>query len=474
MTDPRGFLQIQRRVQPYRPVEERVGDYRAVAPQIDDEIAREQARRCMGCGVPFCHNGCPLGNLIPEWNDLVERDHFREAIDRLHATNNFPEFTGRVCPAPCEEACVLALDQDPVTIKQVEMSIIERAFEEGWVEPRPAEHSTGRRVAVVGSGPAGLACAQQLAREGHAVTVFERDDHLGGLLRYGIPDFKMEKTLIDRRVLQLEAEGIEFATGVDVGEDVSIEELRAGVDAIILATGAQRHRDLWIPGRELEGVHFAMPYLIQQNRRVAGLPVEGPKITAQGKRVAILGGGDTSADCLGNVIREGAIEVHEIAHGPTPPGEREPLKTWPEWPVVMRTYSAHQEGGTREWQFVTDRLEGEDGHVRRLVGHRVEFPGYAESGVRNPVPVEDGEVVLDVDLVLLAIGFTGTEDDAVFAQSGAVVGDRGTIDVDQWYATATPGVWACGDAVRGADLVVTAIADGRQCAAAVHAALVSR
>ncbi len=390
--------------------------------------------------------------------------------DRLHATNNFPEFTGAVCPAPCEEACVLALEEEPVTIKQVELSIIERAFAEGWVVPQPPRERTGRRVAVVGSGPAGLACAQELVRAGYGVTVFERDDRIGGLLRYGIPDFKMEKHLIDRRVEQMEAEGVEFATGISVGSDLSFDELRAGVDAVVLATGAQRHRDLPLPGRELDGIHFAMPYLAQQNRRVAGLPVDGPEITAKGKRVAILGGGDTSADCLGNALREGAVEVHEIAHGPTPPGGREPLKTWPEWPVVLRTYAAHQEGGQREWQFVTDGFEGAGGRVTHLIGHRVEFPGYAETGVREPVPAEGGEMSLEVDLVLLAIGFTGTEDDPVYAQAGAALTERGTVAVEA-YATEADGVYACGDAVRGADLVVTAIADGRRCAAAVHAAI---
>ena len=472
MTDPKGFLQIQRRLTPYRPVEERLRDYAFVAPTAEVGQVREQARRCMDCGVPFCHTGCPLGNLIPEWNDLVERDHFREAIDRLHATNNFPEFTGAVCPAPCEEACVLALEDEPVTIKQVELKIVEEAFEHGWVTPQTAERATGKRVAVIGSGPAGLAAAQQLVREGHGVTVFERDDRLGGLLRYGIPDFKLDKHMIDRRLEQLEAEGIEFATGIEVGRDLSLEELKAGVDAVILATGAQRHRDLYLPGRELAGIEYAMPYLIQQNRRAAGLPVEGPEITAKGKRVAILGGGDTSADCLGNALREGAIEVHEIAHGPTPPNERTPQKTWPEWPVVLRTYAAHQEGGQREWQFVTDGFEGTDGRVTHLVGHKVEFPGYEETGIRKPVPAAGGEVLLEVDLVLLAIGFTGTQEDDIYVQSGAAIGERGTVEVDGSYATATPGVFACGDAVRGADLVVTAIADGRKCAAAVHSALI--
>lgn len=471
MTDPRGFLTIQRRLAPYRPAEVRVRDYNAVVPEAEPGLVREQARRCMGCGVPFCHTGCPLGNLVPEWNDLVERDHFRAAIDRLHATNNFPEFTGALCPAPCEEACVLALETEPVTIKQVELSIIDRAWSEGWVAPQTITQRTGRRVAVVGSGPAGLACAQQLVREGHSVTVFERDDQLGGLLRFGIPDFKLEKHTIDRRLAQLEAEGVEFATGIDVGGDLSIDELRGGVDAIVLATGAQRHRDLVLPGRELAGVELAMPYLIQQNRRVAGLPSAGPELTAAGKRVAILGGGDTSADCLGNALREGAVEVHEIAHGPTPPHQRDPQRTWPEWPVVLRTYAAHQEGGVREWQFVTDRFEGTDGHVTHLVGHRVEFPDYAETGVRRPVATPGGEVRLEVDLVLLAIGFAGAESDDIYAQAGVAVGDSGTVAIDAAYATGTPGVFACGDAVLGADLVVTAIASGRRCAAAVHAAI---
>jgi glutamate synthase (NADPH/NADH) small chain len=469
VTDPRGFLQIQRRLQPYRPLDERRDDYRLVLEPSDTNVVREQARRCMDCGVPFCHTGCPLGNLIPEWNDLVERDLWHDAIERLHATNNFPEFTGTLCPAPCEEACVLALEKQPVTIKQVELAIIERAFQEGWVQPEPAGFSTGRRVAVVGSGPAGLACAQELARAGHGVTVFERDDEIGGLLRYGIPDFKLEKHWIDRRLEQLEAEGVEFATGVQIGSDLGFDELRAGVDAVVLATGAQHHRDLAIPGRDLDGVHYAMNYLVQQNRRVAGRPIEGPEITAKGKRVIILGGGDTSADCLGNAIREGAVSVHEIAHGPTPPSDRTPMKSWPEWPKVMRSYAAHEEGGERVWQFVTERLEG-DGKVERLVGYKVEFPGYEETGRRDPVVVEGSGVELEADLVLLAIGFTGTEDDPLYAQAGVERTERGTVRTDG-FATTTPGVFACGDNVRGADLIVTAIADGRQCAAAVHAAV---
>jgi glutamate synthase (NADPH/NADH) small chain len=476
VTDPRGFLQLRRRVQPYRPVQERLGDYAEQQPLADPTLVREQAQRCMDCGVPFCHSGCPLGNLIPDWNDLVHRDDWRAAIDRLHATNNFPEFTGKLCPAPCEEACVLALNDDAVTIKQIEQAIIDRAWAEGWVSPQPATVSTGRAVAVVGSGPAGLAAAQQLARAGHLVTVYERDDRPGGLLRYGIPDFKFDKVALDRRLEQLRAEGVRFETGVSVGRDIPVDELRAGVDALILATGAQRHRDLELPGRELAGVEYAMPYLTAQNRRAAGLPVADDAISAAGKRVVVLGGGDTSADCLGNALREGAIEVHEIAHGPVPPKERSPLRTWPEWPFLLRTYGAHLEGGVREWQLETSSLEGDDGRLQRLVGRRVEFPGFAETGVRGrPVPVDGGEVTLDVDLVLLAIGFTGVEaDDPVYEDAGVTLTPRTTIAVDGRFATDADGVWACGDCVRGADLIVTAIADGRECARAVDQALQGR
>ena len=467
MTDPRGFLKLQRRVTPYRPVQERLADYRDVSEPTDFALVRGQAQRCMGCGVPFCHTGCPLGNLIPDWNDLVERDRWRPAIDALHATNNFPEFTGKLCPAPCEEACVLQINDNAVTIKQVEWAIVDRAFKEGWVAPASAAEPTGRSVAVVGSGPAGLAAAQQLTRAGHAVTVFERDDRLGGLLRYGIPDFKLEKQLIDRRIAQMEAEGTRFETGVDVGGGVPLEDLRARFDAVLLATGAQRHRPLPVEGAELAGVVNAMPYLVQQNRRVAGLPVDGPEISARGLRVAVIGGGDTSADCLGNALREGAEVVYEIAHGPTPPRERTPHRTWPEWPFLLRTYAAHLEGGVREWQFQTTRLVGRDGRVTGLQGRRVEFPGFAETGVRGaPVPTGD-ELELAVDLVLVAIGFAGLEEDPLYDQLGAGGGSRSTLAVDRSYATDVEGVFAAGDCVRGADLIVTAIADGREAARGV-------
>jgi glutamate synthase (NADPH/NADH) small chain len=470
VADPRGFLQVQRRLGPLRAPLERVRDYRDVHEHAPEGEVREQASRCMSCGVPFCHRGCPLGNLIPDWNDLVHRGDWQAASEQLHSTNSFPELTGKLCPAPCEEACVLTINDDAVTIKEIEWAIVERAWEEGWIVPQPAGASSGRTVGVIGSGPAGMAAAQQLARAGHAVTVYERDDRPGGLLRYGIPDFKLEKLLIDRRVDQLTAEGVEFACGVDVGGDVPLDELRERHDAIVLATGAQRHRALTLPGAELGGVHVAMDYLVQQNRRVAGLPVEGPEISGRGLRVAILGGGDTSADCLGNVLREGCASVVEIAHGPTPPLQRSPLRTWPEWPFLMRTYPAHEEGGEREWQLATYALEGDAGHVQRLRARRVEFPGFAETGVRRPV--ETDEVVLDVDLVLVAIGFTGVEaDDAIYGQLGLELGPRATVPVDAAFATPSPGLYAAGDCVRGADLIVQAIADGREAARSVDLAL---
>jgi glutamate synthase (NADPH) small chain len=469
MTDPRGFLQIQRRVAPYRPVEERIRDYGEQHAHAPEGLVREQAQRCMDCGVPFCHTGCPLSNLIPEWNDLVHRGDWLNASERLHRTNNFPEFTGKLCPAPCEEACVLTINDDAVTIKEIELAIAERALDEGWVAPEPAGFSTGHSVGIVGSGPAGLACAQQLARAGHAVTVYERDDRAGGLLRYGIPDFKLDKQAVDVRIAQLEAEGVVFVYGVECGVDLAADELRARHDAIVLATGAQRHRDLELPGRELDGVHLAMPYLIAQNRRVAGLPVDPSAPTARGKRVAILGGGDTSADCLGNVIREGALSVVEIAHGPTPPREREPLRTWPEWPTLMRSYASHEEGGERHWQVRTLALEG-DGRVETLRAHRVEYPDWAGSRSRRAVPIED--VLLDIDLVLLAIGFVGIEShDGLAASLGVGVSARGTLETDGGLATGIDNVFACGDCVRGADLIVTAIADGRRAAAAVERVL---
>ena len=470
MADPNGFLQISRRLGALREPAERVTDYRDVhLPHPVSEV-REQAKRCMSCGVPFCHTGCPLGNLIPDWNDLVHADDWRAALTQLHSTNNFPEFTGKLCPAPCEEACVLAINDDAVTIKEIEWAIVERGFAEGWIGPERSEFSTGRSVGIVGSGPAGLAAAQQLARAGHAVTVYERDERPGGLLRYGIPDFKLEKQLIDRRVNQLESAGVHIVCGISVGLDVSISGLRGLHDALVIATGAQQHRDLQLPGRRLRGVEFAMNYLTQQNRRVAGLPVYDEPITAAGKHVVILGGGDTSADCLGNALREGALSVTELAHGPTPPGVRDPQHTWPEWPFLLREYAAHGEGGEREWQVVTTALVGAE-RVTALHGQRVEFPGFAATGVRNPVTVPDGEITLPADLVLIAVGFTGIErDDPVYSDPELVLSDRSTLAVSD-YATSLDRVFAAGDCVNGADLIVSAIASGREAARAVDRAL---
>jgi glutamate synthase (NADPH) small chain len=467
MPDPQGFLTIRRRVAPYRPVEERVRDHRHPARPASVDLVREQAARCMGCGVPFCHSGCPLGNLVPDWNELVRTGRFREAADRLHETNNFPEFTGMLCPAPCEEACVLALNDDPVTIKQVELAIVERAFASGWVRARPAATSSGRTVAVVGSGPAGLAAAQELARAGHGVTVFERDDLPGGLLRYGIPDFKLEKWLIDRRIDQLLEEGVELQTGVDVGTDIDGADLLRRFDAVLLATGAQHGRALDIPGANLPGVVPAMVYLRQRNRRVAGLPVAGPAITAEGRHVVVLGGGDTSADCLGCAIRESARSVTELAHGPVPPRERTPRATWPDWPFLLRTYPAHGEGGRREWEVEATAIEGGPDGVTAVRGRRVEFPGFAGLGDRPAAVHTPDEVLLPADLVLVAIGFAGVEDDPLYAGCGVEITEAGTV-------TEGGSVFAAGDCVRGADLIVTAIAEGRAAARRIGAHLLTR
>jgi glutamate synthase (NADPH) small chain len=449
MSDPRGFLQIRRRLAPYRPVEERLVDHREVFGPAPPELAVEQAGRCMGCGVPFCHSGCPLGNVIPDWNELVRLGRWREATESLHATNNFPELTGKLCPAPCEEACVLALNDDPVTIKQIELAIAERGFAEGWVQPLPAEAQTGRRVAVVGSGPAGLAAAQQLARAGHQVTVFERDERAGGLLRFGIPDYKLEKWVIDRRIEQLECEGVRFELGVDVGDDPTLAELQAAHDAVLLATGAQRHRDLALPGRELAGVALAMDYLTDRNRSLAGLPPRAT-LSAAGRHLVILGGGDTSADCLGNALREGAASVTEVAHGAMPPAERTPQETWPEWPRILRSHPVHHEGGERRWGLETVRFEGRGGQVSAIVG--------------TPIGGAAAET-LHADLVLLAIGFAGVEHGPLM--DDVRVGPLGRVAVDRRHSTSVPGIFAAGDCVLGADLIVSAIAQGRSAAAAI-------
>jgi glutamate synthase (NADPH/NADH) small chain len=457
--DPKGFIKLGRKPPPKRPVEERLHDYRYVYEPMPTQELRGQASRCMDCGVPFCNTGCPLGNLIPDWNDLVYRDSWREAIDRLHATNNFPEFTGMLCPAPCEAACVLSINDSPVTIKEIELQIINRAFEEGWVVPKPPppEIRTGKRVAVVGSGPAGLAAAQQLNWAGHTVVVFEKDDKVGGLLRYGIPDYKIEKWVVDRRVNIMEEEGIEFRTSAHVGENPTTGELREEFDAIVLAVGALQGRNLSVPGRELSGIHLAMDYLVQQNRRVAGRPVEGEEISARGKKVVILGGGDTSADCLGNAHREGCASVRVLTHGPKPPEAPDPLE-WPDWPLILYTYPAHEEGGERGWSVGITGFSGRDGRVERL--HAVQTK--RENGKTEPVPGTDFEI--EADLVLLAIGFTGPVHDRFLEEMDLGYTKRGAVRSENGFGTKEPDVFVAGDARLGADLIVTAIADGRKAA----------
>jgi glutamate synthase (NADPH/NADH) small chain len=455
-----GFLKLERVNPRKRPVEERVRDFSEFQLPLADESLRDQGARCMDCGIPFCHSGCPLGNLIPDWNDLVYRDRWRDAIDALHATNNFPEFTGRVCPAPCESACVLDINDDAVTIKQIEQSIADRAFAEGWVEPRTPPFRTNRAVAVVGSGPAGLAAAAELNQMGHSVTLFERNDRIGGLLRYGIPDFKLEKRFVDRRVDLMAAEGVEMRPGVDVGVDVTADELRAQYDAIVITTGSTVPRDLPAPGRELDGIHFAMDYLEQRNRVVAGDPEPDKVITAAGKHVVIIGGGDTGADCLGNSHREHPKSVTQFELMPEPPPERpDDLTPWPQWPLMMRTSGAHEEGGERRYSIMTTHLTGEDGRVTHLHGHEVGPPPGFEK-------VDGTDFTIEADLVLLAMGFVHPQHDGFLEQLGVELDARGNVACEH-HTASVPGVFAAGDARRGQSLVVWAIAEGRQAASAV-------
>jgi glutamate synthase (NADPH/NADH) small chain len=465
MADPTGFLKTPRENRPRRPVDVRIRDWREVYEEIQHNHIEQQAGRCMDCGIPFCHQGCPLGNLIPEWNDLVWRKDWREASERLHATNNFPEFTGRLCPAPCESACVLGIGDEPVTIKLVEESIVERAWDEGWMTPQVPPQRTGHKVAVVGSGPAGLAAAQQLTRAGHAVTVFERADRIGGLLRYGIPEFKMEKRVIDRRLAQMEAEGTTFRPNVNVGVDVTAAELRDGFDAIVLAGGATVGRDLPVPGRELDGIHLAMDYLPIANRVAAGDQDE-PEISAAGRHVVIIGGGDTGADCLGTAHRQGAASVTQLEILPRPPETRDASTPWPMWPLMLRTSSAHEEGGERLFSVNTERfLDDGNGRVRALLLHEVRMVnGRFEK-------VEGSDIELPADLVLLAMGFTGAERGPLVEDLGVSFDARGNVARDGNWATDAPGVYVCGDMGRGQSLIVWAIAEGRACAVAVDQSL---
>jgi glutamate synthase (NADPH) small chain len=461
-----GFLEIQRVKPPARPVPDRIRDWREVYLRYEASALREQTARCMDCGIPFCHQGCPLGNLIPDWNDFVYRDRWAAAIDRLHATNNFPEFTGRLCPAPCEGSCVLGINNQPVTIKSAEVAIIERAFDEGWVVARPPAVRTGKRVAVVGSGPAGLAAADQLNGAGHLVTVFERADRIGGLLRYGIPEFKLEKRWLERRLQLMVEEGITFRTGCHIGVNVPVSQLRGEFDAIVLAGGSTVPRDLPVPGRQLRGIHFAMEYLTLQNRRCEGDDVQ--VISAAGKHVVIIGGGDTGADCLGTVHRQGAKSVLQLELLSRPPDSRAPQNPWPTWPNVFRVSSAHEEGGERLYSIATQRFSGDSsGRVTTLHAARVETVN--TNGRLSFEPVPGSEFDLPADLVLLAMGFAGPERNGAIAGLGVALNDRGTVARDGNWMTNVPGVFTAGDMQRGQSLIVWAIAEGRSCARGVDA-----
>jgi glutamate synthase (NADPH/NADH) small chain len=463
-----GFIEHSRVKQPARPVAERVGDFRHVYYAYPvDELSR-QASRCMDCGIPFCHQGCPLGNLIPDWNDLVYRDNWKAAIQRLHRTNNFPEFTGLLCPAPCEGSCVLGINKDPVTIKSIEMSIVDRAFDEGWIVPRPPANRTWKKVAVIGSGPAGLAAADQLNRAGHSVTVFEKSDRIGGLLRYGIPEFKLEKRVLNRRLDLLSAEGVVFHANVNVGDSIAAADLLRDFEAVLLAGGAGQPRDLDIPGRELKGVHFAVDYLTQQNRHCEG--DEMPWIDAAGKHVVIIGGGDTGADCLGTVHRQGGASVAQFEVMPAPPQQRAADNPWPLWPNIFRTSSAHEEGGHRVFSVATTGFGGVDGRVRALHGHQVRR--VVNDGRVSFEPVPGSDFVMKTDLVLLAMGFVGAEKSRLLGGLGVRITERGTVWRDDRWMTSVPGVFAAGDMQRGQSLIVWAIDDGRRAAAAIDAYLI--
>jgi glutamate synthase (NADPH/NADH) small chain len=464
-----GFLEYARELAPRRPVTQRVNDWFEIYLDFPEANLRTQGARCMDCGVPFCQTGCPVNNLIPDWNDLVYHGHWKDAVRQLHATNNFPEFTGRICPAPCEASCVLGINQPPVTIKQIEKNIVERGFAEGWIHPEPPKFRTGKKVAIVGSGPAGLAAAQQLCRAGHSVVVYEKADRIGGLLRYGIPQFKLEKQLIDRRLEQMSAEGVKFVTGAEVGKNVAVEELQCEFDAIVLAGGAEWPRDLNVPGRELKGIHFAMEFLPLQNRRCLGDIIEPQtEILATGKRVVIIGGGDTGADCLGTCHRQKPLSVHQFEIMPKPPDERSPLTPWPLWPMQLRTEGAHEEGGVRDWSIATTKFTGSNsGHVKQLHAVRVGPPPQFD-------PIPGTEFTMEADLVLIAMGFLGPVRNGMIEQLGVKLDARGNVATDLNNMSSVPGIFAAGDMRRGQSLVVWAIAEGRKAAASVDAYLQSK
>jgi len=469
MGKPTGFLEFARELPSRRPPADRVKDWFEIYLDFPEDKIRAQGARCMDCGVPFCHTGCPVNNLIPDWNDLAYNGRWESAIRRLHATNNFPEFTGRICPAPCEAACVLGINQPAVSIKLIERSIVERAWDEGWIQPEPPGQATGKKVAVVGSGPAGLAAAQQLRRAGHSVTVYEKNDRIGGLMRYGIPNFKLEKHVIDRRIEQMSAEGVTFETNAHVGVNVPVETLTENYDAILLAGGSEQPRDLKIPGRELKGIHFAMEYLPQQNRRCEGDMVDPSiAILAEGKRVVIIGGGDTGADCLGTSLRQRPLSVHQFEIMPQPPAQRAASTPWPLWPLQLRTESSHEEGGIRDWSVNSLRFTGDkNGRVKQLHLARVGPPPSFE-------PIPGSEFTLDADLVLLAMGFLGPVRSGMIEQLGLALDNRGNVATHDGYMTSVDGIFAAGDMRRGQSLVVWAISEGRKAAAAIDSYLAAK
>jgi len=462
-----GFLEIDRRDRKYKPVPERLKSYQEFIIPLGEEGTREQAARCMDCGIPYCHNGCPVNNQIPDWNDLVYRGDWLKALKNLHSTNNFPEFTGRICPAPCEASCTLNLPDTPVTIKTIECAIVDKGWAEGWITPQVNPQKTGKSVAVIGSGPAGMACAQQLARAGHDVHLYEKAQQIGGLMRYGIPNFKLDKTVIDRRVGQMEAEGVVLHTGVHVGKDISIDELTAKYDAVALAGGAEKPRDLPIPGRELQGIHVAMDFLSQQNKRVTEEPLNNiTPILAGGKHVVVIGGGDTGSDCIGTSNRQGALSVTQIEIMPAPPEKENKLLTWPNWPMKMRTSSSQEEGVARDFAVATVRFEGENGQVKELHCARAD---------EKFQPIPGTEFVLKADLVLLAMGFVGPVQDGMIKESGVELDKRGNVFADTFqYKTSKEKIFSCGDMRRGQSLVVWAIREGRQCARSIDLHLMGK
>jgi glutamate synthase (NADPH/NADH) small chain len=475
MGKPTGFLEIERQDRRYDDPQERLRTWKEFVQPLPQPVLNGQAARCMDCGIPFCHSGCPVNNQIPDFNDLVYREQWQAALENLQSTNNFPEFTGRICPAPCEAACTLNIVDTPVTIKTIECAIVDRGWDEGWITPQMSARGTGKRVAVVGSGPAGLACAQQLARAGHATTVFEKSDRIGGLLRYGIPDFKMEKHLIDRRVAQMEAEGVIFRTSMEIGVNVSVQRLLDDYDVLVMACGAEAPRDLEVSGRELDGIHYAMDFLRQQNKRNAGdaeeVAAPGGAISASGKHVIVIGGGDTGSDCIGTSNRQGAASVTQLEIMPQPPEHENKMLTWPDWPLKMRTSSSQAEGSVRDFAVTTKRAVGEDGRVTALECARLEWVA-GPDGRTRPSEVPGSEFELKADLVLLAMGFTGPAKTALLDQSAVELDPRGNVKANvSDYQTSVPGIFACGDMRRGQSLVVWAIREGRQCAQAVDAYL---